>query len=63
MNLELESLLHVLLYSVIAELLTWSDDKNNHEDFDSETFLLDNDTVKEIFGNLDIFPHVDLSSL
>ena len=30
---------------------------------DSEIFLLDNDAVKEIFGNLDIFPHVDLSSL
>ena len=53
MNLELQSLLHVLLYSVTVELLTLSDDKNNHEDFDSETFLLDNDAVKEIFGNLD----------
>ena len=53
MNLELQSLSHVLLYSVIVELLTWFDDKNNHEDFDSETFLLDNDAVKEIFGNLD----------
>ena len=54
MNLELQSLSHDLLYSVIVELLViWSDDKNNHEDFDSETFLLDNDAVKEIFGNLD----------
>jgi len=48
MNLELESLLHVLLQSVIAELLTWSDDKNNHEDFDSEIF--DKSSITELLS-------------
>ena len=52
-NLELESLSHVLSYSVIVELLTGSEDENNHKDFDTESFLLDNDAVTEIFGNLD----------
>ena len=53
MNLSMKSLSHVLHYKTIGHLITYNRNENHELLFDVQSFLDDEEAVKEVFGNLD----------